>query len=64
MANHQSNHLFLHPLLHSALPRILTTVTAALPDKWKADTSSQGIHRTPNEQFEIFKKGRVFKNGS
>jgi hypothetical protein len=60
MSNHQSNPLFLHPILHAALGGILAEVKRNLPSGWKTGTDSQGIHRTPPEQFEIFKKGRRF----
>ena len=60
MANHQSNPLFLHPILHAALPEILSEIGKHLPPGWTVRTATQGIHRTPAEQFEIFKKGRRF----
>ena len=60
MANHKSDPLFLHPILHAALARILAEVKKNLPSGWKTGTDSAGIHRTPAEQFEIFKKGRKF----
>ena len=63
MSDYQSNPLFLHPLLHSTYKGILEKVTSKLPTGWTALLSSQGIHRTPNEQMELFKKGREFKNG-
>jgi hypothetical protein len=60
MANHQSDPLFLHPILHAALPAILAEIEENLPPGWKTGVDSQGVHRTPDEQFEIFKKGRRF----
>ena len=60
MANHQSDTLFLHPILHAALPKILAEIKRSLPSNWNTGVDSQGVHRTPNEQFEIFKKGRRF----
>ena len=60
MANHQSDPLFLHPILHAALPAILAEIKKNLPTRWKTGVDSQGVHRTPDEQFEIFKKGRRF----
>jgi hypothetical protein len=60
MANHQSDPLFLHPILHAALPAILSEIKNNLPDGWNTGVDSQGVHRTPAEQFEIFKKGRRF----
>lgn len=60
MSNHLSNPLFLHPILHAALGDILAEVKSNLPSGWNTRTDSQGIHRTPAEQFEIFKQGRRF----
>lgn len=60
MTKHKSDPLFLHPILHAALDRILAEVKKNLPAGWKTGTDSQGIHRTPAEQFAIFKKGRTF----
>jgi len=60
MSDHKSNPLFLHPILHAALGDILAEIKKNLPSGWKTGTDSQGIHRTPAEQFEIFKKGRRF----
>jgi hypothetical protein len=60
MANHQSDPVFLHPILHAALLAILEEIKKNLPDGWKTGVDSQGVHRTPAEQFEIFKKGRRF----
>ncbi|MEP6670049.1 MAG: M15 family metallopeptidase [Chthoniobacter sp.] len=64
MPDYKSDPLFLHPILHAALPGILSAVKANLPSGWKTGTGSQGIHRTPAEQFVLFQKGRAFKNGS
>lgn len=60
MANHKADPLFLHPILHAALPAILAEIKNNLPAGWKTGVDSQGVHRTPDEQFEIFKKGRRF----
>jgi hypothetical protein len=60
MANHKSDPLFLHPILHAALDRMLAEIKRNLPAGWKTGTDSEGIHRTPAEQFEIFKRGRKF----
>ena len=60
MANHQADSLFLHPILRAALPEILAEIKKKLPAGWNTGVDSQGAHRTPNEQFEIFKKGRRF----
>jgi hypothetical protein len=64
MADHKSDPLFLHPILHAALAGTLTEVKNNLQTGWKTGTGSEGIHRTPAEQFVIFQKGRAFKNGS
>lgn len=63
MPNYNSDRLFLHPMLHAALPGMLEAIQKKLPAGWTPRTGSQGIHRTPNEQFEIYKKGRQFVNG-
>ena len=63
MANHKSDPLFLHPILHARLAGILAEVKDNLPAGWKTGTGSEGIHRTPSEQFAIFQKGRAFNNG-
>jgi hypothetical protein len=60
MANHKADPLFLHPILHAALPTILSEIKNNLPAGWNTGVDSQGVHRTPDEQFEIFKKGRRF----
>lgn len=39
---------------------MLSEIKKNLPAKWKTGVDSQGVHRTPAEQFEIFKKGRKF----
>jgi hypothetical protein len=64
MANHQADPLFLHPILHAALPDILAEIKKNLPTGWNTGVDSQGVHRTPNEQFEIFKKGRRFDSAT
>ena len=64
MANHQSDPLFLHPILHAALATILSEIKNNLPDGWNTGVDPQGVHRTPAEQFEIFKKGRRFDSNT
>jgi len=64
VANHKSDPLFLHPILHARLADILAEVKNNLPAGWKTGTALEGIHRTPGEQFTIFQKGRAFKDGS
>ncbi|MBS0658083.1 MAG: M15 family metallopeptidase [Verrucomicrobia bacterium] len=48
--------------MHRNLPAICDSIRAALPPGWTVKAVS--VHRTPAQQFEIFKKGRVFRNGS
>lgn len=60
MSNHQSNPLFLHPILHAALPAILAEVKRNLPAGWGTGVDSEGVHRTPVEQYEIYKRGRQY----
>jgi hypothetical protein len=64
MANHKSDPLFLHPILHARLAGILAEIKNNLPASWKTGTACEGIHRTPSEQFAIFQKGRAFENGN
>lgn len=54
--------LFLHPILHRQVAPICDKIRASLPAAWTVKPVS--VHRTPAQQFEIFKKGRVFRNGS
>jgi hypothetical protein len=63
MPEHLSNVLYLHPSLHFKIDGILKEIKNKLPAGWKTQVSSEGVHRTPAEQFEIFKKGRQFRNG-
>ena len=60
MSNHKADPLFLHPILHAGLPAILAEIKKNLPTGWNTGVDSQGVHRTPAEQREIFKKGRKF----
>jgi peptidoglycan LD-endopeptidase CwlK len=53
---------YLHPLLGNQLPAILDAIKAKLPAGHSARMIS--AHRTPADQFELFKKGRTFKNGA
>src|SRR5262249_57948551 len=61
MANHKSDLLFLHPILHAQLEGMLAEIKNNLRAGWKSGTASEGIHRTPSEQFAIFQKGRAFE---
>jgi hypothetical protein len=64
MANHQADPLFLHPILHAALCGILAEIKEALPPGWRAGIDSQGVHRMPQEQFAIYRKGRRFDSST
>lgn len=63
MPQHSSSSLYLHPSLHATISGILSEIKSKLPAGWNTQVSSEGVHRTPAEQFEIFKKGRKFSNG-
>lgn len=52
---------YLHPLLQRDLPLIIETIKAKLPQGFKVKLIS--AHRTPADQFELYKKGRTFSNG-
>jgi len=53
---------YLHPYIADRLESILNAINTKLPADHTAKLIS--AHRTPADQFEIFKKGRTFKNGS
>ncbi|RYF90356.1 MAG: M15 family peptidase [Chitinophagaceae bacterium] len=53
---------YLHPYIASKLPQILSSITGKLPAGHVAKLVS--AHRTPNEQFKLFRQGRIFRNGS
>jgi len=53
---------YLHPYITARLQTILDAIIAKLPAGHTAKLIS--AHRTPADQFEIFKKGRTFKNGA
>ncbi len=52
---------YLHPILRGASEPLLISLRAALPVGMTARVIS--MHRTPAEQFELFKKGRAFQGG-
>jgi hypothetical protein len=52
---------YLHPYIAARLKPILDAVSAKLPANHEARLIS--AHRTPADQFALFKQGRVFKNG-
>jgi len=53
---------YLHPYIAERLQSILDGINTKLPANHTARLIS--AHRTPADQFEIFKKGRIFKNGT
>ena len=53
---------YLHPYIHTRLQTILDGIIAKLPPNHSAKLVS--AHRTPADQFELYKKGRIFQNGS
>lgn len=53
---------YLHPYIVSRLQPILDAIQDKLPANHSVKLIS--THRTPADQFELFKKGRTFKNGS
>lgn len=52
---------YLHPLLRQLLPNLLQVMKQNLPVGITAKAIS--MHRTPTDQFELFKQGRKFSNG-
>lgn len=54
--------LYLHPTLHKDITGVCDSIRQKLPAGWKVKPVS--VHRTPAQQFEIFKKGRVVKDGT
>lgn len=55
------NPKYLHPVLRQATQPMLDALVASLPKGMTARVIS--MHRTPAEQFTLFKKGRAFQNG-
>ncbi len=53
---------YLHPYIAGRLIKILEAINTKLPAGCKAKMVS--AHRTPNDQFNLFKQGRLFRNGS
>lgn len=53
---------YLHPYMATRLPQILSAINRKLPAGHEAKLVS--AHRTPGDQFKLFKQGRIFKNGS
>lgn len=61
MPSFAKNFDLLHPLLLAGVKEITNQVNARLPEGTIVRAISG--HRTPSEQFEIFKKGREFREG-
>ncbi|CAN5135010.1 hypothetical protein BH09BAC1_BH09BAC1_00970 [soil metagenome] len=53
---------YLHPYMESRLSQITDAIQATLSTGVTCKFIS--AHRTPADQFELYKKGRTFKNGS
>ena len=53
---------YLHPYISSKLDAILEAINKKLPAGHLAKIVS--AHRKPDDQFRLFKQGRVFRNGS
>ena len=53
---------YLHPYIASRLTAILDAINEPLPSGHEAKLVS--AHRTPADQFALFKNGRTFRNGS
>lgn len=58
---HNREPRYIHPFILNQLEDILGAINAKLPANHSAKMISG--HRTPAEQFELFKKGRTFING-
>jgi peptidoglycan L-alanyl-D-glutamate endopeptidase CwlK len=52
---------YIHPFIFKQLKNITDAITAKLPAGHTARLVS--AHRSPADQFELYKKGRTFKNG-
>lgn len=59
--NYSLNLKYLHPLIGNNLLQILAQIRSALPEGYEARFISG--YRTPENQFELYKHGRAFKNG-
>jgi len=56
------NPRYLHPFIALKLEDLLDAIQAKLPQGYTCKMIS--AHRTPEDQFKLFKKGRAFQNGS
>lgn len=61
MSNNRDIEL-LHPLFQNNLDEILRAIQKKLPKDYTCKMISG--HRSPSEQFDLYKKGRRFRNGS
>jgi hypothetical protein len=62
MADYKRDPIYLHPAFFKNYDGICQAIESALPAGWTAKIVSG--HRTPEDQFEIYKEGRDFQNGS
>lgn len=62
MAKYDRDVKYIHPVFNKNLPAIIEAIKNKLPAGWNAKLISG--HRTPSDQFEIYKKGREFVNGT
>lgn len=53
---------YLHPFIAKQLTEIMSAINAKLPAGHSAKVIS--VHRTPADQFALFKQGRTFRNGT
>lgn len=53
---------YLHPYIAGRLQMIIDAINAKLPQGHRAKLVY--VHRSPDDQFKLFKQGRVFRNGS
>ncbi|MBC7868337.1 MAG: M15 family metallopeptidase [Gloeobacteraceae cyanobacterium ES-bin-316] len=56
------NPRYLHPYIATNLLAILASINTKLPVGHACKLVS--AHRTPDDQFKLFKQGRIFRNGS
>lgn len=60
--NYDRNPRYLHPYIANRLDEIIAAIRNRLPAAHSAKLIS--AHRTPADQFALYKQGRVFRNGS
>lgn len=61
MARYDRDPVYLHPILYNGLQRAINAIVEKLPEGHAARLVSG--HRTPADQFELFKIGREFRDG-